>query len=153
MNGNDYVAGFVTGLSWDQLPDGVRDVAHLALLDTLGAALVGTLTPVGRIAAEFAAETWSGETATVLQGNRRASAVGAAFANGCSANGIDMDDCAFYTKSHPGAQIVPTALALSEERRMSGAEMLTGIVVGDEVAHRAALIWHATHDVYQACGS
>jgi 2-methylcitrate dehydratase PrpD len=31
--------------------------------------------------------------------------------------------------------------------------MLAGVVVGYEVAHRAARIWHATHGVYQACGS
>jgi 2-methylcitrate dehydratase PrpD len=31
--------------------------------------------------------------------------------------------------------------------------MLTAMVVGYEVAHRAARIWHATHEVYQACGS
>jgi 2-methylcitrate dehydratase PrpD len=36
---------------------------------------------------------------------------------------------------------------------MSGAEMLAATVVGYEVAHRAARIWHATHQVYQACGS
>jgi 2-methylcitrate dehydratase PrpD len=31
--------------------------------------------------------------------------------------------------------------------------MLTSMVVGYEVAHRAARIWHSTRDVYQACGS
>jgi 2-methylcitrate dehydratase PrpD len=54
---------------------------------------------------------------------------------------------------HPGAQIIPTALALAETRGLGGPRMLTGIVVGYEVAHRTARIWHATHDVYQACGS
>lgn len=153
MKGNDLVASFATHITWDQLPGDVQHVAHLALLDTLGAALVGTLTPVSQITAEYAAERWPGDEATILLHGRRASAVGAAFANGYAANGIDIDDCGFYTKGHPGVQIVPTALALAEERGLSGAEMLTGMVVGYEVAHRAARIWHATHDVYQACGS
>jgi len=48
---------------------------------------------------------------------------------------------------------LPTALALAESLGLGGAEMLTGLVVGYEVAHRAARIWHATHEVYQACGS
>lgn len=153
MKGNDLVASFVTDITWDQLPADAQRVAHLALLDTLGAALVGTLTPVSQITADHAAERWPGDEATILLHGRRASAVGAAFANGYAANGIDIDDCGLYTKGHPGVQIVPTALALAEARGLSGVEMLTGVVVGYEVAHRAARIWHATHDVYQACGS
>jgi 2-methylcitrate dehydratase PrpD len=128
-------------------------MARMALLDTLGATLVGTLTPVSRITTEYATETWPGVEATILLHGKRASAVGAAFANGYAANGVDIDDCALYTKGHPGAQIFPTALALAESLGLSGGQMLTGMVVGYEVAHRAARIWHATHDVYQACGS
>ncbi len=151
--GNDIVASFIADLSWDALPDDVKDVAHLALLDTLGATLVGTLTPVSRISAQFAAQTWPGNEATILLHGRRASPAGAAFANAYAANGIDIDDCGLYTKGHPGVQIVPTAVALAEAQGLSGAETLTAVVVGYEVAHRAARIWHATRDVYQACGS
>jgi len=151
--GNDAVNKFIACASWDQLPDDVRHVAHLALLDTLGATLVGTLTPVSHIASDFAAETWPGDEATIFLQGRRAAPAGAAFANGYAANGIDIDDCGFYTKGHPGVQIIPTALALAEAHALSGADTLTGIVIGYEIAHRAGRIWHATHDVYQACGS
>ena len=153
MEGNELVANFVTGVTWSQLPTSVQRIAHLVVLDTLGATLVGTLTPVSQIAAEYAAQHWPGDEATILLQNCRASAVGAAFANGYAANGIDIDDCALYTKGHPGAQIVPAALAMTEALGLSGAEMLTAVVVGYEVAHRAARIWHATHSTYQACGS
>ena len=157
MDGNSLVADFVAGIGWEKLPPAVQRKARMGLLDTLGATLAGTLTPVSRIAAEYAVETWPGDEATILRGGRRASlrslAIGAAFANGYAANGLDIDDCALYTRGHPGAQIFPTALALAESRGLGGAEMLAGMVVGYEVAHRAARIWHATHDVYQACGS
>jgi 2-methylcitrate dehydratase PrpD len=153
VKGNELVASFVDETTWEQLPSSVRHIAHLTLLDTLGTTLVGTLTPVSEITAEYAAERWPGDEATILLHDRHASAVGAAFANGYAANGIDIDDCALYTKGHPGVQIIPAALALAEARGLSGAEMLTAVVVGYEVAHRAARIWHATHDVYQACGS
>ena len=157
MDGNGLVADFVAGIAWGKLPPAVQRKARMALLDTLGATLAGTLTPVSQIAAEYAIATWPGDQATILRGGQRASlrslAIGAAFANGYAANGLDIDDCALYTKGHPGAQIFPTAFALAESRGLGGAEMLTGLVVGYEVAHRAARIWHATHDVYQACGS
>lgn len=153
MNGEQAVAEFVAGVTWDDLPAGVRRTARLALMDTLGATLAGIPARVSRITAEFAHRVWPGEESTVLTTGRKASAVGAAFANGYAANAVDIDDCAIYTKGHPGVQIFPTALALAEARGASGAEMLTAMVVGYEVAHRAARIWHATHEVYQACGS
>lgn len=153
MNGNDLVVQFISDARWDRLPPAVQRMARMALLDNLGATLVGTLTPVSRITAGYAESTWPGDEATILLHGKRASAVGAAFANGHAANGVDIDDCALYTKGHPGAQIFPTALAMAESQGVSGAEMLTATVVGYEVAHRAARIWHATHQVYQACGS
>lgn len=153
MEGNERVADFVTEVGWDDLPSAVQDIAHLALMDTLGTALAGTLTPISRVTTEYAERTWPGDEATIFLHGRRSSAVGAAFTNGYAANGIDIDDCGLYTKGHPGAQIVPTALAVGEAQGLGGAEVLTSIVVGYEVAHRAARIWHETHDVYQACGS
>jgi 2-methylcitrate dehydratase PrpD len=153
MDGNWTVSQFVHAAAWASLPPEVQRTVRMALLDTLGATLAGTLTPISQITAGYAAETWPGDEATILLHGRRASAIGAAFANGYAANGLDIDDCALYTKGHPGAQILPAALALSESQALSGAEMLAAMVVGYEVAHRAARIWHATHQVYQACGS
>jgi len=153
VDGSGVVASFVTGVAWEALPAAVQRRARMAFLDTLGAALAGTRAPVSRIAAGYAVDTWPGDAATILRHGQRTSAVGAAFANGYAANGLDIDDCAIYTKGHPGAQIFPTALALAEALGLGGAKMLTGLVVGYEVAHRAARIWHATHDFYQACGS
>ena len=144
---------FVSGLRWEELPPQVQDASKLCLLDALGAMLVGTLTPVARIAADYALEAWRGNGATVYARGRRSSALGAAFANGAAANGTDIDDCGIYTWGHPGAQLMPTALALSEERGSSGKELLEALVVGYEIAFRAARCSHDYHDTYRACGS
>jgi 2-methylcitrate dehydratase PrpD len=130
MDGNELVSRFVASITWDDLPSPVQRLARLVLLDTLGAALAGSLTRASRITAEYAAVTWPGDQATILRRGLRASAIGAAFANGYAANGIDIDDCALYTKGHPGAQIMPTALALSEALGLDGAAMLAAMVVG-----------------------
>ena len=153
MDGNQRVVEFITRTRWDDLPPEVQQVARMALLDVLGATLAGTLTRVGRIAAQFAADTWPGDESAILLAGRKASAIGAAFANGYAANGVDIDDCGLYTKGHPGVLIFPTALALAEAYGLGGAQMLAAMVIGYEVAHRAARIWHAVHEVYQACGS
>ena len=78
MAGNELVSHFVHDVAWEVLPPAVQRTARMALLDTLGATLVGTLTPVSRITAEYAADTWSGDEATILLHGRRASVIGAA---------------------------------------------------------------------------
>jgi 2-methylcitrate dehydratase PrpD len=54
MNGNELVVRFVRETRWDSLPPPVQRMAHMALLDNLGATVVGALTPVSRITAENA---------------------------------------------------------------------------------------------------
>jgi 2-methylcitrate dehydratase PrpD len=152
-DGNDLVADFILESDWDALPSEVQQKARQALLDVLGATISGTLTPVSKIAAGYAETAFRGEEATILLHGARATAAGAAFANGYAANGIDIDDCAKYTRGHPGAQLFPTALAVSEKVGASGKEMLTAMAVGYEIAHRTARCWHDHHEVYQACGS
>lgn len=49
MSGNDLVVGFICDRNWDILPQPVQCMARMALLDSLGASLVDTWTPVSRI--------------------------------------------------------------------------------------------------------
>ncbi len=153
MNPDELTARFIADVRWDALPEAVQTKVRMCLVDNLGGTLAGTLTRVSRIGAEYAAEAWPGDEATVLLRGRRANAAGAAFANGCASNGIDIDDSARYAYGHAGAQIFPAALAVAESLGLSGAKMLCGMVVGYEVAHRIGRCWHDHHDVYQACGS
>jgi 2-methylcitrate dehydratase PrpD len=153
MDSSDQVTKFICNMVWDGLPADVQRKAKLCLLDNLGALLSGTLTQVSRVSAAFASQRMPGDEATILLHGTRASVAGAAFANGNAANGIDADDSARYAYGHAGAQIFPTALALAEARGLSGAQLLSAMVVGYEVAHRVGRCWHASREMYQACGS
>jgi 2-methylcitrate dehydratase PrpD len=153
VNGGRKAAEFIVHARWDALPEAVQRQARMCLVDDLGATLSGTGTRISRITADYAVETWPGDEATLLLHGRRANAVGAAFANGWSANGLDIDDGIRYAYGHAGAQLFPTALAVAEARDLSGEALLTGLVVGYEVAHRVGRCWHDHHEVYQACGS
>jgi len=147
------VAAFVAGIRWPELPEAVRRKARLCLLDSLAAAVSGGRAQVSRIAGQFAVRYLPGDEATILCQGGKASAAGAAFANGAAANALDSDDSARYAYGHAGAQLFPTALALAEARDLDGTRLLAGLVVGYEVAHRIGRCWHDDHDVYQACGS
>ena len=153
MDAGDLAAQFISSTTWDALPAGVQRKARMCLVDNLGAALAGVLTRVSKIGAVYAETAWPGDEASVLLYGKRSSTVGAAFANACAANGIDIDDSARYAYGHAGAQVFPTALAVAEANGLSGAQMLCGMVVGYEVAHRVGRCWHASRRMYQACGS
>jgi 2-methylcitrate dehydratase PrpD len=152
-NGNDLAAEFILDTTWESLPEEVQGKARQALLDVLGATISGTLTPISKITADYAVSAYQGDEAAILLRGARSTAAGAAFANGYAANGIDIDDCAQYTKGHPGAQLFPAALAVGEKVGASGKDLLAALVVGYEIAHRTARCWHDHHAIYQSCGS
>jgi 2-methylcitrate dehydratase PrpD len=68
-------------------------------------------------------------------GTRQRAAPGpAAFANAMAANALDYDDTG--ATGHPGATLIPAALALAEAGGRSGAELLAAVVAGYEVGAR-----------------
>lgn len=153
MKSKDRASRFIIETNWELLPNEVKQRALMCLLDNLGVAMAGTLTPISKIASRFAASNWGGNDSTILLHKSRASALGAAFANACAGNGLDLDDDAIYTRGHPGAQLFPAALAVAEKTGAGGKELLEALVVGYEISIRAGRCWHDMHEIYQSCGS
>jgi 2-methylcitrate dehydratase PrpD len=153
MTGDETAARFIAEARWESLPPEVKRKARMCLMDDLSATVSGSRTEVSRVAAAFDSARLPGSEASILMHGRQSTAAGAAFANGCAANGLDTDDSARYAYGHAGAQLFPTALALAEARGLPGSRLLSGLVVGYEVAHRMGRCWHDDHQVYQACGS
>ena len=69
----------------------------------------------------------------------RYSPPGAAFLNGALAHSLDFDDTHAAGSLHPGAPVIPAALAAGEMVGASGADVLAGIIAGYEVTCRVAL--------------
>jgi 2-methylcitrate dehydratase PrpD len=144
---------FIQNTTWAELSPEVKERAIICLMDNLAAALAGTQARSAYIAAETAAELFPANEATLFCTGRKASPLGAAFANGVAGNALDIDDYGLYTWGHPGAQILPAALALCESRKSSGAEMLAATVVGYEVMFRAGRCWYDRDPMLRGCGS
>src|SRR6202453_4348091 len=64
---------------------------------------------------------------------------GAAFLNGALAHSLDFDDTHAPGSLHPGAPVIPAALAPGEMAGASGADVLAAIIAGYEVTCRVAL--------------
>jgi 2-methylcitrate dehydratase PrpD len=71
--------------------------------------------------------------ATLLVDGGRVHVEQAAFANSVALHARAQDDTHYASQAHPGAAILPAALALAEQRGTDGATLLTAIVAGYEV--------------------
>lgn len=148
------VLRFISDTRFEDLPDNVIHQAKRCLLDTLGALLAGSDTPVVRIMSSFATQYFKGTEATILVSGERVSPVGAALANGYACNALDIDDGYRMIKGHPGGCVLPVLLAASESAlHQRGTDFLTALVIGYEVAIRAGLIRHGLYQTYHSSGS
>jgi 2-methylcitrate dehydratase PrpD len=143
------LARFTSGLSLGDVPPPVVRAVKRLVLDHLGCALGGSRTPLAQAATEVAVAD-GGSAATVIDTPRRAAPGPAAFANAMAANALDYDDTG--ATGHPGATLIPAALALAEAEGRSGAELLAAVVAGYEVwAHILAGVqpsWERRVQVY-----
>lgn len=115
--------------------------------------VAGRAAPAARIAADHAAAVHPGADATALVDGRRLGALGAAWSNGVLANALDMDDGHRLTKGHPGANVIPAALATAQLTGASAKRFLAAVAVGYEVAIRAGVALHARDPAYHASGA
>ena len=129
----DFLAGVAVG-------DRLVGLTGGYVLDTLACADHGSALPWSRVAAEHALRAGGDGSATVVGGaGRRTTPPMAAFANGAAAHAFELDDVHEEAISHPGAVVVPAALALAEDRGSSGREFLEAVAVGYEAMGRAGI--------------
>jgi len=144
---------FIRDAHYDDLPAATRRQLTRALADLLGAATAGRQTPTSSIMSDFAQSVMPGQEATIFGRGRVANAAGAALANACTANALDIDDGFRPAKGHPGAVIIPATLAQAEAVGASGKEFLSAVLVGYEVGMRASVAWHASQPLFSGSGS
>jgi len=150
------VTSFIHETQWHDLPKDVRHQSRRCLLDTLGAGISGSRTKLSKIIHDFAASAFGGRGAYLWLDGREVSPSGAVLANGMTIDSLDIHDGHPLAKGHAGAAIVPSVLAtipLKNSMKVSGAEMLTAMVIGYEVALRAGIALHATACDYHTSGA
>jgi 2-methylcitrate dehydratase PrpD len=130
---------FVQGLDLDAVPADIVKRAKGCLLDSLGCALFGSLQPWAKIMAEEMLAEGSRGRSTVIGQKRALAAPAAALCNGTATHGFELDDLLDEAIVHPGAIIVPAALAAAEAVDASGSRLLLGIVAGYEILNRVGL--------------
>lgn len=148
------LARWISGVTYAQLPEHTRSVIRLALLDTIGCGVYGYETPWTQILLQWARKAGAnGGSRAWGRTQPRLRAADAALVNGTAAHAFELDDY-HNAKLHPGAVVIPAALAVAEELEVSGERLVTAIAAGYEVMIRSSLAlnpsaarlrgWHLT---------
>ena len=147
------LAAYASGEAFSRLPPAAVHAARRAILDTLGVMVAGAREETSVRARQLIQHRGGAADATVVGTALRASVEDAALVNGVAGHALDYDDTHASLAGHPSVPVLPTALALAERRRASGAALLTAFVVGVEIESKLGRAvnpahyevgWHAT---------
>jgi 2-methylcitrate dehydratase PrpD len=142
-----YVAEWIAGLRFEDVPDEVVETGRKSFLDGLGLAVAGSRAESGRIVNGYLAELgFSGGDASVLGTSLRLPARFAAFSNGIAIHADDYDDTQLAVATdrvygllmHPTAPVLAATLAVAEREGRSGAETIAAYHAGIEVCCKVA---------------
>jgi 2-methylcitrate dehydratase PrpD len=139
MSATDELIAFVQNTDHSLLAGDVISQAKRCVLDLLGVAIAGSQTRMARASMRFAANQFAPGNATVIGSRVRLGEVGATWGNGICASALDLDDGHRLAMGHPGAAVIPTALAIAETIGASGAQFLAAVVAGYEIAVRVSV--------------
>jgi 2-methylcitrate dehydratase PrpD len=141
MAETETLAAFTVDTELADVPADVREKATEAITDYVGVALFGSQHAVGEKIWAHVERVAGGDDATAFC-RGTASPTGAALANGAFGHAVDYDDTFESIVIHPTSPVFAAALAAGEHADASGADVLTGYVVGVEAAFRTG---HATY--------
>jgi len=150
------IAKFIADFKNSDLPIITRKSIRLAILDTLVAGRYGMPEPWTRMVRSYVEEhkPASVEGLARFWGDVKAEVrpADAALVNGVAAHAFELDD--FAAKLHPGAVVLPAALAVAEARGSSLEDLETATALGYEIMIRISLAldpnmarlrgWHLT---------
>ena len=132
------LAEFICSCEYGRIP--AKSVAHAEdlVLDALGCAAAGFGTGGATAVRAVAPRRLGTGGSTAWYTGPGASTIGAAFANAVAAQALDIDDGHRGALGHPGAAVIPAALAVAEEVGASGTEFLAAVILGYDAAIRLA---------------
>src|SRR6202790_894466 len=144
------LARYAAELRYEHLPAAVVAKAKDVIADTVAACICGADMKWSRIVIDYAERTGPGGTSKILGRGTSVQAPAAALANGALAHAFELDSLTRPgAGAHPGATVLPPALAIAQEVGASGKALISAVVAGNEVMIR---IGRATGHTNEARG-
>lgn len=132
-------AAFATTLSYDDIPADVVEHAKDHLLDTYGCGLAASAMGVADEGRSTMRQLGGIGDATVIGQAEGMPHANAAFANAMLCHGLDFDDTHSDSVSHVSTVVCPAAVAAAQAKGATGRELITAIVVGNEIVTRVGM--------------
>ena len=150
------LAEFIHDLTWEALPEEVRNTVPLRVLDLVSVAVGAVHDPLTEQAREALSSLFGSENgkAKIWGENGYYPPVLAAMINAMHAHTLELDDVHTASKTHGSASLIPAAWACAQALGKSGKEFLLAVVCGYETVNRVGMAfgvsshrnrgWHAT---------
>ena len=132
------LARYAAALRYEGLPAEIVVRAKECIADTVAAIVCGAALPWSRIVTAYAERTGPGGNSRILgTGGPAVTAPAAALANGALAHAFELDSLTRPGAGvHPGATLLPPALALAQQQGLGGRALIAAFVAGCEVMVR-----------------
>ena len=133
------LSAYIAGAAKRPLPKHVVARAKLHLVDTIAAMISGSRLLPGQNAIRYVKSLGGKPAAGVIGTRMITTPQNAALANGMFGHADETDDTHPPSLTHPGTSVVPAALAIGEQRRLTGTTVLRAIVLGYDICSRTLL--------------
>lgn len=130
------LASFGANLRFEAIPREVIERIKLSILDSIACCIFGATLPWTRKVARLAMLERACPTASIWGTGEKTSVTLAVLVNSTAGHAFELDDIHKESIVHAGSIATPVALALAEQRDMSGADVITAMVAGYEIGHR-----------------
>jgi 2-methylcitrate dehydratase PrpD len=135
-NPTESLATFLAGVDHDALPPEVRNRTVALLIDALACAILGRGGPeTGRMEG-LASDFGDRGDSTVIGSEQRSSVAGATLVNSYQITAFNLCDVYRPAHCHLSPLVVAPALAVAEQRHISGKQLLVALAAGFEAACR-----------------
>lgn len=135
MNETNKIAEFVQATRYEDLSLEIIESFKIFVLDTLAAALIGSLLPWAKTVLELVHELGGNPEASVVNQSWKTDISRAALANGTLIGSFESEP---LTGSHASGTVFPAVFSVCEREHMDGKSLMTALILGAEVSARIA---------------
>ncbi len=135
----EVLTSYLCDSSFDDFPQHVVKRAKEVLADGIAVIAAGAQEEEVKKLVKILVRPQPEPAATVLGAGVRADALNASLINGTAGTFLELDEGNQFARGHPSIHVIPAALAMAEEKRLSGKEFLCALILGYEVGARIGI--------------
>jgi len=135
----DRIVSNVCRTTFNDIPPPVVLRAKEVLADTFSVIAAGAQEDEVKGLAKRLVDPKAKQVASLIGSGTRTEPSKAAMINGTAGTFLELDEGNQFGRGHPGIHVAPAALAIAEEGRLSGQDLLTALVLGYEIGTRIGI--------------